>query len=100
MWNERLCKNTGDVMSVSAESMNSLRATIALQAERLDSLQHSVDIRHASLPRRRSGALLSNHRCHTTAGSPGVPITTAGHPDVTCARCDGCVITLEAMSVA
>ena len=35
--------------------------------------------------------MLSNDRC--------APITTAGHPDVTCARCDGYVITLEAMSV-
>ena len=37
MWNERLCENTGNMMPVSAENLNSLRATIALLAERLDS---------------------------------------------------------------
>lgn len=37
MWEESLCENTGNVMPVSAGNLNSLRATIALQAERLDS---------------------------------------------------------------
>ena len=37
MWNERLCENTGSEMPPSADKMNSLRATIALQAERFDS---------------------------------------------------------------
>ena len=36
MWRKILCENTGHVTSVSTENMNSLRATIALQAERSD----------------------------------------------------------------
>ena len=36
MWKERLCENSGDVMSVSAERSD-LQDRIALQAERLDS---------------------------------------------------------------
>ena len=90
MWNEILCENTGIAMPVSAANVNSLLAIIALQAVRSDSFC-THEILHSTLPKRRSGALLSNDRC--------APITTAGHRDMSCARCDDCVITLEAMSV-
>ena len=40
MWKESLCETTGDVLSVSTKDMNSLQATIALQAECLSSFRN------------------------------------------------------------